>query len=473
MTSSRNAPPTPSAVRPLRFAGIADDLTGGIELASILVRGGVAARLLTDRGTTADIGDAAATVIGLKVRVAPRRTAVAAVRRALAVLAPRTPRQIFQKYCATFDSTPRGNIGPIADALMAATGAPFTAFCPAFPEVDRTVYAGHLFAIDQLISRSPKRHDPLTPMREPDLVRVLAAQTAERVGLIRHQVLAAGPAAVEARVAALTAAGVRYAISDTVDEADLACLAEASVDWKLMTGGSSVAVYYPPLWRARSDLEAYAPPAPLPKVSGRAAILAGSCAERTAAQLKAFAETGRPVIPLDAAALADPATADAATHGGTGGGARGDRRRPGRRRHHRRAGRRRRRAGALRRQAHRRGDRAGARPRRRHPRRSRRPPLRRRRRRDLRRRPRRARGPRPRGRPLRGARPVALGDHRRRAGVAPPEVRQARPRRHVRAGAVGRLRRRRAGHPRASSGCGRLRTRVIAVTAGGRRRTYC
>jgi uncharacterized protein YgbK (DUF1537 family) len=313
MTSSRNTPSTSPAARPLVFAGIADDLTGGIELASLMVRGGVAARLLTAQGTTDDIGDAPATVIGLKVRVAPKPAAVAAVRRALAVLAPRTPRQLFQKYCATFDSTPRGNIGPIADALMAATGAPFTAFCPAFPEVDRTVYAGHLFAIDQLISRSPKRHDPLTPMREPDLVRVLAAQTAEKVGLIRHQDLAAGPDAVAAKVAALTAAGVRYAISDAVDEADLACLAAASADWKLMTGGSSVAVYYPDLWRARGDLAGYAAPAPLPTVRGRAAILAGSCAERTAAQLRAFAESGRPVIPLDAAALADPATADAAT----------------------------------------------------------------------------------------------------------------------------------------------------------------
>ena len=321
MTSRHTAPAAPSAgpgngrpsPAPLLFAGIADDLTGGIELASLMVRGGVAARLLTARGRTEDIGDAPATVIGLKVRVAPKASAVAAIHRALAVLAPRAPRQLFQKYCATFDSTPRGNIGPIADVLMAATGAPFTAFCPAFPEVDRTVYAGHLFAIDQLISRSPKRHDPLTPMREPDLVRVLAAQTAEKVGLIRHQVLAAGPEAVAARVAALIAEGVRYAISDTVDEADLDCLAAASLDWRLMTGGSSVAVYYPDRWRARGDLEGFAPPAPLPRVEGRAAVIAGSCAERTAAQLAAFAATGRPVIHLEAATLIDPAEAAAAT----------------------------------------------------------------------------------------------------------------------------------------------------------------
>src|SRR6185295_10489494 len=110
------------------------------------------------------------------------------------------PRQIFYKYCATFDSTPRGNIGPIADLLAQETGADFTAFCPAFPEVDRTVYRGHLFAADQLISRSPKRFDPLTPMREPDLVRVLQAQTKATVGLIRSKDYAGGVRTVVVRL---------------------------------------------------------------------------------------------------------------------------------------------------------------------------------------------------------------------------------------------------------------------------------
>jgi uncharacterized protein YgbK (DUF1537 family) len=113
------------------------------------------------------------------------------------------------------------------------------------------VFQGHLFAFDQIISESPKRLDPLTPMRDPSLVRVLQRQTRHRVGLIRHEDLKAGSDAVRARVEALKKDGIRYAIADGVDEDDLVELATASVDWPLMTGGSSVAVYYPDLWRAR------------------------------------------------------------------------------------------------------------------------------------------------------------------------------------------------------------------------------
>ena len=62
--------------------------------------------------------------------------------------------------------------------------------------MNRTVYQGDLFAGDILISDLPaKRFDPLTPMREPNLVKVLQQQTATRVGLLPHSILAQGGAA--------------------------------------------------------------------------------------------------------------------------------------------------------------------------------------------------------------------------------------------------------------------------------------
>ena len=280
----------------IRFAGIADDLTGAVELASYLVSAGVPARVLTGLARAEDAEGCPAPVFGLKVRTVTKAEALKRVRAALDVLRPLAPRQIFYKYCATFDSTPRGNIGPLADLLAAETGAEFTGFCPAFPEVERTVYRGHLFVNDALVSRSPKRFDPLTPMREPDLVRVLQAQTPVPVGLIRNLDYRGGAFSVQARVAALRAAGVRYAICDATGEADLQVLAEATVDWPLMTGGSSVAVYYPAIWRARGEIGPPESPA-LPRVEGPAAVLAGSCAERTDAQVRDF-ERHRPVLRL-------------------------------------------------------------------------------------------------------------------------------------------------------------------------------
>jgi hypothetical protein len=193
---------------PLVFGAIADDFTGGLELASVLVRAGIRTRMLTRFSAPEDLAGVEAVVVGLKTRVAPKDPAVRAFAGAADLLAQGSPRQLFFKYCATFDSTRHGNIGPCADLLADRLGADFTAFCPAFPEVKRTVFQGHLFAFDQIISESPKRLDPLTPMRDPNLVRVLQQQTRPRVGLIRHDDFKAGAEAVCARVAALKKDGV-------------------------------------------------------------------------------------------------------------------------------------------------------------------------------------------------------------------------------------------------------------------------
>ncbi len=295
----------------LLLGAIADDFTGGLELASILVRDGVRTRLLTRFATPADLDGSEAAVVCLKSRVTPAASAVSLVDAAFDLLKAGRPRQVFFKYCATFDSTPRGNIGPAADCLMERTGARFTAFCPAFPAVRRFVFQGHLFAFDQLISNSPKRLDPLTPMREPNLVAVLQRQTARKVGLIRHEDLIAGTEALEARIAGLQAEGFAYAIADGADDADLARLAEVSIDWPLMTGGSTVCETYAALWRQRGLLGPALPLAPLPRIEGYGAVLAGSCAERTFEQLENF-RSRHPVLMLDPAAGLGRETAFAA-----------------------------------------------------------------------------------------------------------------------------------------------------------------
>ncbi|HEV8392284.1 MAG TPA: 3-oxo-tetronate kinase, partial [Dongiaceae bacterium] len=273
---------------PLLLGGISDDFTGGLELASMMARDGLRTRLLTRLARPSDLAELDVAVIALKSRVAPATKAVRDFARATGTLAKRGARQVFFKYCATFDSTPRGNIGPCADYLADRLGAEFTGFCPAFPDVERKVYRGHLFWADQLISDSLKRFDPLTPMRDPNLVRVLQAQTRHKVGLIRHEDLQADLATRQNCVSALKAAGARYAICDAVSNDDLRRMAEICVDWSLMTGGSSVAEYYPELWRARGLAGAPKPPAELRPIAGLAVILAGSCAEQTAAQIAHF-----------------------------------------------------------------------------------------------------------------------------------------------------------------------------------------
>jgi uncharacterized protein YgbK (DUF1537 family) len=286
------------ATDPLLLGGISDDFTGGLELAAMMARDGLRSRLLTRLAKPADLKDLDVAVIALKSRVASSAKAVRDFGKAMDVIAHRGARQVFFKYCATFDSTPRGNIGPCADYLADRLGTDFTGFCPAFPDVERKVYRGHLFWADQLISDSPKRNDPLTPMRDPNLVRVLQAQTRHKVSLIRHEELLGDLAFRQAAVEKLKVAGFRYAICDALGNDDLKRLAEVTVDWPMMTGGSSVAEYYPELWRARGWAGAPHPPAHLRPVSGPAIVLAGSCADQTAAQIAHFGKS-HPVQNLD------------------------------------------------------------------------------------------------------------------------------------------------------------------------------
>jgi uncharacterized protein YgbK (DUF1537 family) len=188
---------------------------------------------------------------------------------------------VFFKYCSTFDSTDKGNIGPVIDRLLEKLDAPFTIAGPAYPALGRTVYSGHLFVNGELLSDSPMRHHPLTPMTDANLVRVLGRQSRSRVGLVSLSDIESGVAATRRQFEKLAAAGVRVAIVDSVFDRHLETVAEAAADLRFVTGGAALggawaaapASHTPPL-------EASAFPS-----DGRAAILSGSCSSATLTQV--------------------------------------------------------------------------------------------------------------------------------------------------------------------------------------------
>lgn len=273
---------------------IADDFTGASDIASMLVRAGL--RTVQTIGLPdGPAPDADAVVVALKSRTAPVADAVRDSLAALAWLRAAGAQRFYFKYCSTFDSTADGNIGPVTDALMKALGTDLTVMCPALPENGRTVYAGHLFVGDVLLSESGMRHHPLTPMTDANLLRVLQPQVqpGQGIGLVRHGTVAKGTDAVRAALAELRAKGVRYAVTDAVDNADLKVLAEATSDLPLVTGGSGLAL----------GLRAEAPrtdATSLPPVGGHAAVLSGSCSVATNAQVNDWIASGRPAYRIDA-----------------------------------------------------------------------------------------------------------------------------------------------------------------------------
>jgi len=281
---------------------IADDFTGATDLAGMLVKGGMRTVQTIGVPDTAP-ADVDAVVVALKSRTIPALEAVAQSLAALKWLKAQGCKQFYFKYCSTFDSTAKGNIGPVTDALMDALGTDFTIACPAFPENGRTIFRGYLFVGDVPLNESGMKDHPLTPMTDANLVRVLQAQTKRKVGLIKYDTVDRGTSTLRERIAALRAAGVGMAIVDAVSDGDLRVIGEACADLPLVTAGSGVALGLPANFRRAGLLLHESQAAKLPRITGPAAVVSGSCSQATNAQVADWMR-GRPALRIDVLKLA-------------------------------------------------------------------------------------------------------------------------------------------------------------------------
>lgn len=285
----------------LQLGCIADDFTGATDLANNLVRAGM--RVVQTIGVPASPIETGvdAVVVALKSRTIAACDAIEQSLAAASWLRNQGAAQLYFKYCSTFDSTPAGNIGPVTEALMDAMGCDFTITTPAFPDNGRTVFQGHLFVGDVLLSDSGMKDHPLTPMRDANLVRVMQAQCRRRrVGLIDYRCVAAGAEAVRRRIDALLREGVGIAVVDALSNEDLLRLGPALKDMALVTAGSGVAIALPANFGFSACPEASA----LPAVDGGQAIVSGSCSQATNRQVAHFLSTGGAAFQVDPLRLA-------------------------------------------------------------------------------------------------------------------------------------------------------------------------
>ncbi len=275
---------------------IADDFTGASDIANTLARQNMSTMLLTTLdGGPARGSDAA--VVALKTRSIPVREAVAQSLAALDFLQGQGCRQFIFKYCSTFDSTPAGNIGPVAEALAGALGVRRVVCCPAFPSAGRTVYLGHLFVNGMLLSESGMEKHPLNPMTDANIRRWLALQCTSSVGLVDHQSVRQGPAAVRA---ALAKSDDLLIIADAANDADLFTLGTALAEAPLVTGGSGIAAGLAENFRKAGLLGKMS--RTFAGVPGPAVLLSGSCSSATRAQIATY-HAAAPTLKIDIDAL--------------------------------------------------------------------------------------------------------------------------------------------------------------------------
>ena len=295
---------------PLLLGCIADDFTGATDLANNLVRAGM--RVVQTIGAPAEPlqVEVDAVVVALKSRTIAPQEAVAQSLQALRWLQSQQVEQVYFKYCSTFDSwyrgDVRGNIGPVTEALMQALGCDLTIATPAFPDNQRTVFKGHLFVGDVLLSDSGMKDHPLTPMNDANLVRVMQAQCQRPVGLVDYRVMAQGASAIRARLDHLRSEGVAVAVVDALSNEDLVRLGPALKSMPLVTAGSGVAIGLPANW----GLKPSPATSQLPPAKGLQAVVSGSCSQATRGQVARFRAQGGAAWAIDPLALTDDAAVD-------------------------------------------------------------------------------------------------------------------------------------------------------------------
>ena len=267
---------------------VADDVTGATDLANNLVGAGMRVIQYFKIPSPDEVRQAPADaiVVALKTRSIAAQEAVRQSVDVFRALENAGCQRFFFKYCSTFDSTPAGNIGPVAEAIMSFLDQSQTIYCPAFPRAGRTVYQGHLFVRDALLHESGMQHHPINPMEDANLIRVLSQQATKPVGYVGYHDLADEESICQS-LAQLHRNGVAHVVMDTCDDVQLETIACAAASMRFVTGGSGIASFLPSAYHRQGLLEDLRGEAERPRSNGRSLILSGSCSEATQRQVSA------------------------------------------------------------------------------------------------------------------------------------------------------------------------------------------
>lgn len=278
---------------------VADDFTGASDAASFLAKGGMPV-LLTNGVPEQEPRDTEAVVIALKSRTQETRAAVSDSLAAVKWLKARGAKQIYIKYCSTFDSTPKGNIGPIADAAMEYLGARYTVLCPGLPANGRTVTEGRLYVNGVPLDESHMKNHPLTPMWDSRIAELMRPQSRYGCMELHKEDMALPDAEIYAKIEKFGEGREHfYVIPDHEDDDDGRRIAELFGGLALLTGGSGI---LEPLAK-RAAKDGFSAPPYTQGTEGRAILLAGSCSKATLAQIKYFIDNGGRAFKVNPAAM--------------------------------------------------------------------------------------------------------------------------------------------------------------------------
>lgn len=278
-------------MKKIKFGCFGDDFTGASDAASFLKRAGFSPVLIKDIPDDKFImpENADCAVIALKIRTIPAQEAVDKALAAYAWLKKHGAEHIYYKYCSTFDSTDKGNIGPIIDAIFEKYGIKTTILCPALPVNKRTVQDGHLYVDGIPLNETHMKNHPLTPMKSSSIPVLMSKQGKYSCKIISHEELAGDTLQILSN-------HNNYLVPDYTCDEDGINIAKHFHTLEFLTGGSGIlahfGIYYLDDAAQTANNEAKA------DKSGKAILLAGSCSVATLGQITNFIANGGSAIKI-------------------------------------------------------------------------------------------------------------------------------------------------------------------------------
>lgn len=189
------------------------------------------------------------------------------------------------------DSCLRGNLGAETEAVMDALGFELSFIAPAYPDMGRTTVDDVHRVRGIPVSQSEISRDPVAPITESRLSRVVAQQSRYKVGHVALDLLQGDETRLQKEIAQLARNGVRHMVFDCASQDHLDRLSHLllSSDRSILPVGSaglaaSIGRMLPRKRRAKK----YASPAP---VSGNHLLVGGTASQVTKRQIEALVQT--------------------------------------------------------------------------------------------------------------------------------------------------------------------------------------
>jgi len=254
------------------IAVIADDLTGAADVGAMFRAAGYSTKtVLLEAAARVPLDDTDVVVVDTETRHASPSDAYRTLRQAARLL--KEARFVYKK----IDSAFRGRVGQEIDAVLEELGLSFAPVVPAFPAYGRTTLQGRHYIDGKPLDETEMASDPLCPMTDSSLPRILGKQTRRPVYVVSRRDLAR------------RAKGL--AIFDAVSQADLEQIADTLQPEPFVCGASALA-------GELAKLQPWGAPRPweCPEVrhltAGPVLVVSGSVSPAARAQVEQAAASG-------------------------------------------------------------------------------------------------------------------------------------------------------------------------------------